>query len=145
MPSLRRSFSTSSARSSPYHAASSSSGNRVRGHARRRSSASETSGRRVLADIEWWRVVDGQRDLDYQESEDRDRDENHDRQTPLTEQALTGLAVDLTDVAAAHPSSPSTSLDVPSSPEVNCLNDLPLSNPIDTFIPFSKGLTTPIL
>jgi hypothetical protein len=144
MPSLRRSFSTSSARSSPYHATSSSSGSRVRGHARRRSSASETSGRRVLADIEWWRVVDGQRDLDNPESEDRDRDENHDRQSPVTEQALSGLSVDLTDVGAGHPSSPSTSLNVPSSPEVIGYHVLSPSSPVDA-PRLSKGLTPPIL
>lgn len=69
MPSLRRSFSSSSVRSSPYPSSlsNSSSNNaraRVAGHGFRRSSDSEASERRVLADIEWWRVSDGQRDLD---------------------------------------------------------------------------------
>ena len=43
------------------------------GHPNRRSSGSETTGRKVLADLEWWRVVDGQYDAEAdQESEDRD-------------------------------------------------------------------------
>lgn len=72
MPSLRRSFSSSSVRSSPYPSSlSNTSANnnraRVAGHGFRRSSDSETSERRVLADIEWWRVSDGQRDLDASE------------------------------------------------------------------------------
>ncbi|OAX41990.1 hypothetical protein K503DRAFT_780234 [Rhizopogon vinicolor AM-OR11-026] len=69
MPSLRRSFSSSSVRSSPYPSSlSNGSANNARaraaGHGFRRSSDSEVSERRVLADIEWWRVSDGQRDLD---------------------------------------------------------------------------------
>jgi hypothetical protein len=100
MPSLRRSFSSSSARSnsSPYRSALS---NGVRNHGHRRSSGSETSGRRVLADIEWWRVVDGQRE-ESQESDDRERDENH--QVQLAEQALGGLSIDLPPVGADRPS-----------------------------------------
>ncbi|KIK90556.1 hypothetical protein PAXRUDRAFT_151640 [Paxillus rubicundulus Ve08.2h10] len=77
MPSLRRSFSSPSVRSSPYPTLLSSgnpSGNRVRTTAQqpRRSSGSDTIGRRVLADIEWWRVYDGQCDYDLQ---DRAQDE----------------------------------------------------------------------
>lgn len=70
MPSLRRTFSSPSVRSSPYPSSLSSSqaGARAHGHGHRRSSGSETSSRRVLADIEWWRVSGGQRDL---ESDDR--------------------------------------------------------------------------
>ncbi|GLB34646.1 hypothetical protein LshimejAT787_0202110 [Lyophyllum shimeji] len=78
MPSLRRTISSPSVRSSPYPALSSAvsgvAGTRGSGH--RRSSGSETSTRRVLADIEWWRVADGQRDLDAdREPEDRNRDQ----------------------------------------------------------------------
>jgi hypothetical protein len=69
MPSLRRSFSSSSVRSSPYPSSLSngsvnSARARVAGHGFRRSSDSEVTERRVLADIEWWRVYHGQRDLD---------------------------------------------------------------------------------
>jgi hypothetical protein len=61
MPSLRRNFSSPLVRSSPYSSAL--NGAQVaggRGH--RRSSGSDTTTRRVLADIEWWRVTDGQCD-----------------------------------------------------------------------------------
>ncbi|KAF4576692.1 hypothetical protein EYR40_000941 [Pleurotus pulmonarius] len=70
MPSLRRTFSSPSVRSSPYPSSLSSSqaGARAHGHGHRRSSGSETSSRRVLADIEWWRVSGGQQE---QESDDR--------------------------------------------------------------------------
>lgn len=79
MPSLRRTFSSPSVRSSPYPTAlsiSSAHGSaRVNGH--RRSSGSESSGRRVLADLEWWRVVDGQHSGEAdQESEDRDHQDS---------------------------------------------------------------------
>ncbi|KAG6820856.1 hypothetical protein H0H93_010683 [Arthromyces matolae] len=80
MPSLRRTISSPAVRSSPYPALSSSvSGGPTRPGGHRRSSGSETSTRRVLADIEWWRVTDGQRDPDAdQESEDPNRDQAPD-------------------------------------------------------------------
>jgi hypothetical protein len=70
MPSLRRAFSSPSVRSSPYPSALSSalpSSVRPRAPAPhpRRSSGSATAERRVLADIEWWRVHDGQCDQDH--------------------------------------------------------------------------------
>ncbi|KAG6817792.1 hypothetical protein H0H87_003200 [Tephrocybe sp. NHM501043] len=73
MPSLRRTISSPSVRSSPYPVLSSAlngggPGSRPSGH--RRSSGSETSTRRVLADIEWWRVADGQRDADADDEQD---------------------------------------------------------------------------
>lgn len=77
MPSLRRSFSSPSVRSSPYPSSLSSpnpSGIRARAtpiHPRR-SSGSATAERRVLADIEWWRVYDGQCDLDPQDQAHED-------------------------------------------------------------------------
>ncbi len=92
MPSLRRTFSSPAVRSSPYPSASEHAGpsNRAHGGGRRRSSGSETIGRRVLADIEWWRVVDGQRDLDAeQESEDASRDQEPD-QLPGSVRITTG-------------------------------------------------------
>ncbi|KAL0946715.1 hypothetical protein HGRIS_012900 [Hohenbuehelia grisea] len=76
MPSLRRSLSSPTVRSTPYPTSSSQS-SRAHGQGHRRSSGSETSSRRVLADIEWWRVADGQResaaDRDH-ESDDRHPD-----------------------------------------------------------------------
>ncbi|KAJ7709741.1 hypothetical protein B0H17DRAFT_235688 [Mycena rosella] len=75
MPSLRRSFSSPSVRRAitPYAAP----GTHGSGH--RRSTGSETSNRRVLADIEWWRVADGQRDVvPEQESDDLEEDQEDD-------------------------------------------------------------------
>jgi hypothetical protein len=80
MPSLRRTLSSPSVRSSPYPASLSNATNglpagRSQGHGQRRSSGTEISGRRVLADIEWWRVADGQRDVDTTpEPEEHDHD-----------------------------------------------------------------------
>ena len=66
MPSLRRTLSSPSVLSSPYRNPSSS----APGHATRtgnpqprRSSGSDTNNRRVLADIDWWVVQDGQREF----------------------------------------------------------------------------------
>ena len=68
MPSLRRTASSPAVRSSPY----SNGAVAPRGNGHRRSSGSETTNRRVLADIEWWRVSDGQCDPNAdQEQEDR--------------------------------------------------------------------------
>ncbi|KAJ7174002.1 hypothetical protein C8R43DRAFT_633815 [Mycena crocata] len=61
---LRRSMSMYSVRTSPYPVLSpAAAGSRIHGSGHRRSTGSETSNRRVLADIEWWRVADGQRDV----------------------------------------------------------------------------------
>ncbi|KDQ60775.1 hypothetical protein JAAARDRAFT_561428 [Jaapia argillacea MUCL 33604] len=74
MPSLRRTISSPSlsrsARSAPYPSLGLTGANRVNGHVPRRTSGSETSTRRVLADIDWWKVMDGQRDLDQECSAD---------------------------------------------------------------------------
>jgi hypothetical protein len=72
MPSLRRTVSSPAVRSSPYPTSLSAanSGPVTRpGHGHRRSSGSETSSRRVLADIEWWRVTDGQHDPEAERDE----------------------------------------------------------------------------
>ncbi|KAF8891307.1 hypothetical protein BD779DRAFT_1468891 [Infundibulicybe gibba] len=68
MPSLRRTLSSPSVRSSPYPTAissssssSSSSSGIAQGNGRRRAST-ETGSRRVLADIDWWTVTAGQLD-----------------------------------------------------------------------------------
>ncbi|KAF9448014.1 hypothetical protein P691DRAFT_801424 [Macrolepiota fuliginosa MF-IS2] len=59
MPSLRRTASSPVVRSSPYSSSLSSTAVRARNNRR---AASETVGRRVLADIDWWRVTEGQCD-----------------------------------------------------------------------------------
>ncbi|KZP12557.1 hypothetical protein FIBSPDRAFT_961260 [Athelia psychrophila] len=64
---LRRSFSSPSVRATPYSSALAHLGagpgrTQAHGHGNRRSSGAETTRRRVLADLEWWRVVDGQHD-----------------------------------------------------------------------------------
>ncbi len=70
MPSLRRTVSSPAVRASPY----SNTPLSARGNGYRRSSGTDTTTRRVLADIEWWRVVDGQCDSSSdQETEDRIR------------------------------------------------------------------------
>jgi len=70
MPSLRRTLSSPAVRPSPYSNAPLA----ARGNGHRRSSGSDTTTRRVLADIEWWRVTEGQCDPGSdQETEDRNR------------------------------------------------------------------------
>lgn len=63
MPSLRKTHSSPSVRSSPYNLASGSSQTRTGARSPRRSSGSDTVNRRVLADIDWWRVEDSQREV----------------------------------------------------------------------------------
>lgn len=60
MPSLRRTLSSPAVRSSPY---SSLPQTRTGARSPRRSSGSDTTNRRVLADIDWWRVEEGQREV----------------------------------------------------------------------------------
>ncbi|VDB82911.1 unnamed protein product [Peniophora sp. CBMAI 1063] len=86
MPSLRRSnTSTAVARAgaAPYATAaalswssSSSSSTRTATQHRRVSDPTQTKSRRVLADIDWWLVHDGQVDADTALSEDEGLDEN---------------------------------------------------------------------
>ncbi|KAF8809032.1 hypothetical protein BYT27DRAFT_7136596 [Phlegmacium glaucopus] len=99
MPSLRRTLSSPSVRSSPY-----SNGTLVaRGSGHRRSSGSETTNRRVLADIEWWKVTDGQCDAGAdQESEDRNRAGDQD---VISLEVSLGLGIHITQVDAGveHP------------------------------------------
>ncbi|KAG6900659.1 hypothetical protein C0993_005892 [Termitomyces sp. T159_Od127] len=74
MPSLRRTISSPAVRSSPYPALSSAvSGGVAARSSHRRSMGSETSTRRVLADIEWWRVTDGQCEADIDQESNRDQ------------------------------------------------------------------------
>jgi hypothetical protein len=108
-PSLRRTFSSPSVRPSPYPLGLSNSNvgsGRVYGHRHRRSSGSDTSTRRVLADLEWWRVVDGQHDGDAeQETEDSEQDQGqgHDGGVPSgNTQSL------IEDTGVERPSTPLT-------------------------------------
>ena len=72
MPSLRRAFSSPSVRVSPYPTLPSSRSQRAHPHGHRRSSGSDVSDRKVLADIDWWRVADGQREQGGEEEEDEE-------------------------------------------------------------------------
>lgn len=120
MPSLRRSSTSSSVRSSPYPSTvPGGTRGRARGPERRRPSGSETSVRRVLADIEWWRVVDGQRDPEH-ESNDSENEENQRDGYPVRPQVqpsdhlLSGA-----DAGVERPSTPPLSWVslIPESPE----------------------------
>ena len=66
MPSLRRALSNPSVRVSPYPSLLTSRSQR----SHRRSSGSDLSTRKVLADIDWWRVADGQREKTGEEEEE---------------------------------------------------------------------------
>jgi hypothetical protein len=78
MPSLRRAFSSPSVRVSPYPALPSSRSHRAHPNGHRRSSGSDVSDRKVLADIDWWRVADGQRERSGEE-EDEEEGEREER------------------------------------------------------------------
>ena len=81
MPSLRRTLSSPSVRSSPYSYSSSPSSSlltRQGSHGPRRSSGSDTTQRRVLVDIDWWRVEEGQRELRGLPPLARPTDANHE-------------------------------------------------------------------
>jgi hypothetical protein len=83
MPSLRRAFSSPSVRVSPYsHPTALLSSrshrppqNHPHGGGYRRSSGSDVSSRKVLADIDWWRVADGQREQGQGGDEDEGDEE----------------------------------------------------------------------
>ncbi|KAJ3782436.1 hypothetical protein GGU10DRAFT_363776, partial [Lentinula aff. detonsa] len=116
MPSLRRTVSSPAVRSSPYPALSSSgqpnSGPATRlGYSHRRSSGSETTTRRVLADIEWWRVTDGQRDLeaeqeDHQQSSPRQAENLIDSLEGLISPVWPGFSEDLPELLSIVPQTP---------------------------------------
>lgn len=82
MPSLRRAFSSPSVRVSPYSyptALPSSRSHRPQhnhphGGGYRRSSGSDVSSRKVLADIDWWRVADGQREQQGGDEDEEDEE-----------------------------------------------------------------------
>lgn len=75
MPSLRRALSTPSVRASPYPSLLTSRPQRSHPHAHRRSSGSDLTARKVLADIDWWRVADGQREKTGEEDGEGDEGE----------------------------------------------------------------------
>lgn len=109
MPSLRRTLSSPTVRSSPYSYSSSSSSllTRQGSHGPRRSSGSDTIQRRVLADIDWWRVEEGQRELRGLPPLARPVDANHENPNADTERehetgSLTSVSI-MTDVPLWQP------------------------------------------
>ena len=110
MPSLRRTTSFPVVRSAPYPAPANSANGptATRGNGHRRSSGSEISSRRVLADIEWWRVTDGQRDPDAdQQSEDRRRDQDVPHsQILVVDESLGGAEIFSADMGIELPTTP---------------------------------------
>lgn len=102
MPSLRRTYSSPSVRSSPYRYPPvspyipSAHATRAGVPAHRRSSGTESSRRRVLADIDWWLVQDGQRDF-LAEDEDADAD------APETAEAEQEANVEASDAGRTAP------------------------------------------
>jgi hypothetical protein len=113
MPSLRRALSTPSVRVSPYLVLPSSRSHRPHPHGHRRSSGSDVSDRKVLADIDWWRVADGQRERGSEEERDVGEDPHHlpahsaDSEVPPV--AILELpTVDHSESAGIEPERPST-------------------------------------
>ncbi|KAH9043274.1 hypothetical protein EDB85DRAFT_1885629 [Lactarius pseudohatsudake] len=106
MPSLRRTLSTPSVRVSPYPSLISRS---QRPH--RRSSGSDLSARKVLGDIDWWRVADGQREKnEEEEGGEGEGDEEGDEATSVP-------VVDATTVVD-HSENASAGIERPSTPDV---------------------------
>jgi hypothetical protein len=108
MPSLRRTVSSPSVRASPYPSAlSAANSSYINGASalRRgpRRTASDSYRRRVLADIEWWRVLDGQH-VEEQES-GLVQDQAHDPQQPGLEETES-LAGDGEQAQLLRPSAP---------------------------------------
>lgn len=113
MPSLRRTSSTPAVRLSPYSNVSVA----TRGNGHRRSSGSDTTTRRVLAEIEWWRVTEGQC---VPSSDPEMEDRNRGTQYSVT--GFLGLGIPLTHVEAGvnHPVSlPRSTVDTADSNKVN--------------------------
>ena len=144
MPSLRRTLSSPSVRSSPYSYPSNPSSN---GHATRagdrqprRSSGSDTSNRRVLADIDWWIVQDGQRDVvgpsgGEQDSDEQDAAEN-EQVRPV------GANVMAQDAVTVPP--PAVATIVASAPVLGAFEDEIISSPLwDVSVDNSFGSGSP--
>ncbi|KAH6894977.1 hypothetical protein BKA70DRAFT_1375715 [Coprinopsis sp. MPI-PUGE-AT-0042] len=122
MPSLRRTASSPLVRTSPYSYSSSLAGAQVaRGNGRRRSSGSEVANRRVLADIEWWKVTDGQCEsssVDFDgERLTNDDDENNVASDTIASPALLNVdtGVDRLLMPSALWASDDASSDVPTA------------------------------
>jgi len=81
MPSLRRALSTPSVRVSPYPSILTSRSQRSHPHGHRRSSGSDLTARKVLGDIDWWRVADGQREKNGEEEAGGEGEEEGDEGT----------------------------------------------------------------
>lgn len=128
MPSLRRSVSSPLVRASPYPAASALA---VVNRPRRANSGAEPLRRRVLADIEWWRVLDGQQeepepDADVEAVPTADQSAEANQGADMDHDALRALGPAETDADAMRqivlrPSTPANELalgDVDSATEV---------------------------
>ncbi|KZT09648.1 uncharacterized protein LAESUDRAFT_810630 [Laetiporus sulphureus 93-53] len=131
MPSLRRTLSYPEARGAPYtqpaepsSSSSDTDANETRTNAPnlRRSSGSDASHRRVLAEIDWWIVQDGQcKDADASTHENNATDTDAEVRTGNDDVAVTPALAHDDAVAAAteawrspSPSAPSPSADVAS-------------------------------
>jgi hypothetical protein len=119
MPSLRRALSTPSVRVSPYPSLLTSRSQRS-GH--RRSSGSELSARKVLADIDWWRVADGQREKNGEEEEGEEEGDEGAGEAEATSVGVSDadpLHTPVAQLAAAdHSENASVGIGRPSTPDV---------------------------
>jgi hypothetical protein len=107
MPSLRRALSTPSVRASPYPSLLTSRPQRSHPHGHRRSSGSDLTARKVLADIDWWRVADGQREKTGEEDGEGDEGEEGGEGA-----GATGVSVvDADPVSAVLPHTPLAATD----------------------------------
>jgi hypothetical protein len=107
MPSLRRALSTPSVRASPYPSLLTSRSQRSHPHGHRRSSGSDLTARKVLADIDWWRVADGQREKTGEEDGEGDEGEEGGEGA-----GATGVSVvDADPVSAVLPHTPLAATD----------------------------------
>ncbi|KAF8275055.1 hypothetical protein EI94DRAFT_1695620 [Lactarius quietus] len=124
MPSLRRALSTPSVRASPYPSLTSRP-QRSHPHGHRRSSGSDLTARKVLADIDWWRVADGQSEKTSEEEEEGGEGEEESGEGA---EESTGVSVDadpasavlpVTQLAAVdHSENASIAIERPSTPDV---------------------------
>jgi len=117
MPSLRRALSTPSVRVSPYPSLLASRSQRPHPHGHRRSSGSDLSTRKVLADIDWWRVADGQREKN-EEEEGGEGEEEGDEGTGESTSVVDAPLV----AAADHSENASVEVERPSTPDVGVRN-----------------------
>ncbi|KAF9477566.1 hypothetical protein BDN70DRAFT_896439 [Pholiota conissans] len=140
MPSLRRSASSPAVRSSPYSLTAS------RGHGHRRVSVSDTTSRRVLADIEWWRVTDGQ--CDSSVDHDQEHDDDHRPGIPdvdvLDVPAGTGIHIAIVDVDGPRAPAPTSLPWIPAPASVSTETAAAYGPPTEQFAGLSITPHTPI-